>query len=96
MQKRSRAAAILVGVLLLFVVASCFYPALSVGHICRGEDCPVCLQVQLCTRLLKAIALCVFALCCAVLLSGSGRVLLFLYRSYAHPTPVSRKEKLSD
>lgn len=96
MKKRSRAAWILVGVLLLFVVASCFYPVLSVGHICLGEDCPVCMQIRLCTHLLKAFALCIFALCCAVCLSDGGRVLRCVHRRCAYSTTVSRKEKLSD
>lgn len=54
--KITRIAAGIIGMMMLVIVMfSAFFIAAEKGHHCCGEDCPVCVTIQLCENMLRTL-----------------------------------------
>ncbi|MBQ7214431.1 MAG: hypothetical protein IJP54_00920 [Synergistaceae bacterium] len=64
----------MLGLFVMVVLSSAFLPALENGHLCSGDDCPVCWCINICRNTLKNSALpCVIA-CFAVTAGAVFRI----------------------
>lgn len=98
MSKKSRAAAMLLAIAVLFVMLfSACYIAAESDHDCTGEDCPICWQISLCESTLKSFGLALLLVIFAAFIGFFTLSLPSLRdRSAVQPTLVSLKVKLSD
>ena len=88
---------LLAAVLAAVMLSSAVYIAVEANHTCSGEDCAICLQLQVCENLLKSIGLvdaaAVFA---ATVRYALCRVIPSCAELVRTSTLVSLKVKLSD
>ncbi len=96
-RKRFGVLALCLGMILVLFVSSAFV-AHEAGHICFGEECPVCRMIADSLGLFRALSLAAFALLAtAALLGGEfARRLRFGARLPAFHTLVSWKIRLND
>ncbi len=98
MTKKKRIISLLIAVALLFVMLySALYIAAESNHICIGENCPVCYQINACENALKFLSLTVctagFAAVLAYVLYISISACINAVRGY---TLILLKVKLTD
>lgn len=86
--------ALLLSVLVLF---SAFYIIAESSHDCTGEDCPICVCIQICEHTLHQIGSGIIAL---TTVAVPAILFLISISLFAHlmpqETPVSRKVRLND
>ena len=94
--KRALAAAIAV-LLVCFILFACFFVLAESDHDCSGEDCPICQVIAVVEEIIKKIAslISVAAIIAAILTVAAGSCCA-TEQIVRMPTPVLRKDKLSD
>lgn len=80
-QRRSgpkNAAVVLAAVFLMIVLASALFEVLHADHDCSGENCPVCVQISVCEKLLTSgtvsAAVVMLAVCSAAALTSVRKI----------------------
>lgn len=98
MKKKTRVAAFLLAVAVLFVMlSSALFIAAEAGHECPGENCSVCCLINACREALKNLSL---AVCVAVF--AASLIYALRRRTFARAghkafhTPVTLKVRLSN
>ena len=81
----------------LAVISSTAFIILEAGHDCDGENCPVCMCLNICNNNLKLITLiAINIILCELLLSSQVKKFYPVKIIYPHSDLISLKVKLSD
>ena len=94
--KKRIAALLLAAVMCFAVLSACLFICAEAGHICTGEDCPICCQITICRKSLEIFAAALSV--CAVVFGVRFAALSLLpqFNNIETPTLVSLRIKLSD
>ena len=98
MMNRKRVAALLLCIGLVFALAvSSTYIAHEAGHVCSGDDCPICQMVAICDNFVNQLG-------CGLIFLAAALLFIFVKsveKTYSchlfiAPTPVRQKVRLNN
>ena len=97
MTNKKRILSVALAVLVLFVVLySVFFIAAESHHDCIGENCPICLQIQVYENTLKTLSSAAAVTAASAILYVAFFIIkTYITRPFVSATPISLKVKLS-
>ena len=95
MKKKQRIIALILAVTVLIVALSfAVYSAHNANHVCTGENCSICAQIEMCKNLTKTLYVVIVAILIAAVMFRTGRLILKSTKQIFYATPVIKKERL--
>lgn len=87
----------IMGILMLVcMLFSAFYIAAEIDHDCTGDDCPICVCIQQCVKILDQVADGAVQVSVAIPVFFIFLFVLFSVRSIVQETLVSKKVRLNN